>query len=356
MKFSVIICTYNYAHFLPDALRAVAAQTFSDFELLIVDDGSTDNTEEVVRQFFGQFRHCVYLKKPHTGLADSRNFGIRRASGTHIAFLDADDLWSPEYLQTMKSLFETHPLAELVSADVLIVQTSGTIVGPLYPPGLPALCGPITSSRDLFSFFHYSTPSALVLRKSLYERIGPLEVCFPVSGEDWDWVLRAILSGAFCIRHRQKLVLYRLHGSNLTTQADKIFEAWLWIYKKRLRGQPVDREIKVDVRKQIYRWLPSLLANYPAAKNRQLIAEAIEAVGQDRWLSAARFLTYFGLSRAAKFARGMKRFHRRIVKRSQKIDLAAAPELMFAAVSKFRQDTERSKWHPLNWLLHPPRE
>ena len=108
MKFSVIVCTYNYAHWLQDALRSLAAQTFPYFELLIVDDGSTDNTEQVVQQFRNQFRQCIYRKKPHTGLADSRNFGIQAATGTHIAFLDADDLWSPVYLETMKSVLESH--------------------------------------------------------------------------------------------------------------------------------------------------------------------------------------------------------------------------------------------------------
>src|SRR6058998_2920993 len=105
MQLSVVICTYNYAHFLKHALRAVAAQTFADFELVIVDDGSTDETEEVVKAFSIRFPKCVYLKKNHSGLADSRNAGVRAAGGTHVAFLDADDLWSPEYLNVVQTIF-----------------------------------------------------------------------------------------------------------------------------------------------------------------------------------------------------------------------------------------------------------
>ncbi|MBI4465420.1 MAG: glycosyltransferase, partial [Acidobacteria bacterium] len=68
MKISIVVCTYNYAHFLRDALQAAAAQTFRDFELLVVDDASTDNTEEVVHQFSSRLARCIYLRKPHTGL------------------------------------------------------------------------------------------------------------------------------------------------------------------------------------------------------------------------------------------------------------------------------------------------
>src|SRR5215813_5313132 len=114
MKFSVIVCSYNYARFLPQALRTLQAQTVHDFELLIIDDGSTDDTEEVVKEWSSLFRNCVYLKKLHTGLASSRNFGVRHASGTHVAFLDADDLWSPAYLESVLRVFETTPEAELV--------------------------------------------------------------------------------------------------------------------------------------------------------------------------------------------------------------------------------------------------
>jgi len=109
MKFSVIVCTYNFAHLLPDALRSIAAQSLRDYELLIVDDGSTDNTKQVVEQFRPQFPDCRYLKKDHTGPADSRNAGVLAAHCDYIAFLDADDLWSPDYLSSFQNALVAIP-------------------------------------------------------------------------------------------------------------------------------------------------------------------------------------------------------------------------------------------------------
>src|SRR5690348_1092926 len=86
-RFTVVVTTYNYAHLLPDALRALAAQTVTHFELLIVDDGSTDNTAEIVERFRPQFLECHYLKKPNGGTADARNYGVQRAQGTLVAIL-----------------------------------------------------------------------------------------------------------------------------------------------------------------------------------------------------------------------------------------------------------------------------
>ncbi len=76
MRLSVIMPTYNYGHLLPETLQSLVAQTYQDFELLVIDDGSTDNTENVVRGFSSRLRNCIYVKRPHTGPADSRRFAV----------------------------------------------------------------------------------------------------------------------------------------------------------------------------------------------------------------------------------------------------------------------------------------
>src|SRR5262245_45069934 len=117
MKFSIVVCTYNYGHFLGDALKTLNAQSMSEFEIVVVDDGSTDNTEEIVRAASAIRPNLVYHRKSHTGLPDSRNYGVQAASGSHIGFLDADDLWSPLYMEEMKKTFMKNRGAELVCSD-----------------------------------------------------------------------------------------------------------------------------------------------------------------------------------------------------------------------------------------------
>ena len=331
MKFSVIICTYNYAHLLPDALRTLAAQTFPDFELLIVDDGSTDHTEEVVRRFAPQFANCTYLPKTHTGTADSRNFGVRAASGSHLAFLDADDLWSPEYLRCMQGVFLDHPQAELVHSDGWNVDATGTILSPIFPPDLPPLCGWIASVQDLVSFFHYVAPSAMMYRKTLYDRIGPFDRRFQW-GEDIEWLFRAVLNGAYCVRLDRKLLLYRHHEANLTRHLHRLFEAWLLMYAETLSETVNSPEFEAHARRFTRRWIPGLLARYSAERNREMLRDAIKALDGDRLLEGAYFLTYFGLCPIARWGRRAKRAVRYLSSPRKKIDLTVAPEEIFAMV------------------------
>jgi glycosyltransferase involved in cell wall biosynthesis len=103
---SIITCTYNRAHLIGETIESIIAQTFQDFEYIIVDEGSTDNTEEVVKSFPDSRIH--YFKIPNTQghLSAMRNFGIKKSQGKYIAFVDSDDLWLPEKLKKQFSALE----------------------------------------------------------------------------------------------------------------------------------------------------------------------------------------------------------------------------------------------------------
>ena len=303
MRCSVVICTYNYAHFLPDALQTLAAQTSPDFELVIVDDGSTDHTAEVVGRSSQRFQNCVYLKKAHTGLADSRNVGVRKASGTHIAFLDADDLWSPHCLAALRGVFEENRQAEVVCCDGLRMLASGVVRGTLFPAGLPPVCGPITSAKDLFSFFPNVAPSALMFARSAYERVGPFQGWSLTTGEDWDWIIRAAYKNTLFVRLDRQLVVYRFHGANLVSHADKMFEAWLSIYSETLKPLAKDPQVAVLARRFTRRRLLSLVPQYPWSQGQRLLRLSAEAFGGDRLLETAHFAGYLGLLHLIKLAR-----------------------------------------------------
>ena len=123
---STIIPTYNRAHLIGRSIRSVLAQTYEDFELIIVDDGSTDNTEEVVRAFNDQ--RIRYIKHPiNRGVSAARNTGIKVARGHYIAFQDSDDEWLPHKLERQMALFESDKKGDLglVLCEYLVVSESG---------------------------------------------------------------------------------------------------------------------------------------------------------------------------------------------------------------------------------------
>ena len=97
LRVSVVIPTYNYARYVPEATDSVLAQSFDELEVIVVDAGSTDKTAEILRAFGGQLRD---IRQERRGLSAARNTGIRAARGQYVAFLDSNDLWLPEKVST----------------------------------------------------------------------------------------------------------------------------------------------------------------------------------------------------------------------------------------------------------------
>ena len=110
--FSIIIPVYNGAKHIDGAIESVLSQTVSDWELLIVDDGSTDDTASVLEKYAGDSRITV-ISQPNSGVSAARNTGIAHAKGSHLAFLDADDVWHPDHLEVMRELIAKYPDAGL---------------------------------------------------------------------------------------------------------------------------------------------------------------------------------------------------------------------------------------------------
>lgn len=335
MKLSVVVCTYNYGHLLPDALRSLAAQTVPDFELVIVDDGSTDNTEDVAEQFRPQFQDFRYLKKTHAGPADSRNAGVRAARGTHIAFLDADDLWSPHYVSEIGQVLSTHPQADLVLCEAIIVRSkNGTIIEATLHRGLPPLRGVVHSARDIFGIVQAFSPSGMVFSRELYNRAGPFDVeTFGWFSEDVDWVFRALEAGAFCVCLKQRLYLYRRHGDNLTEKAGDSFRSWLALYSSTLKESRRDPQIEAlargAIRSRAWRFLPAC----STSEGRQLLKRAIATLDGEHVIRLYYFGTYLGLVGLLKILKQFRQVLRGMFRKKLAIDLRSSSESVFAALN-----------------------
>ena len=177
---SVIIPTYNRAAMIGRAVESVLAQTFSDYELIVVDDGSTDETEGVLSAYRNQI---TVLKQPNRGVSSARNHGIENAKGHLIAFLDSDDLWLPEKLSRQTAFFKSHPRALICQTEEIWIrdgrrvnpkQRHRKLNGDIFIPSLE-LC--------------LVSPSAVMLHKSLFNEIGKFDEALPAC-EDYDLWLR----------------------------------------------------------------------------------------------------------------------------------------------------------------------
>ena len=122
-KVSVIIPTYNSANYLPEAIESVLAQTYKDFEIIVIDDGSTDNTKDVVAPYLDRI---IFSEVPNAGPAEARNRAIRESSSEYVAFLDADDIWYPDKLERQLAVFSENQHYSLVHSDASYTRTYTT--------------------------------------------------------------------------------------------------------------------------------------------------------------------------------------------------------------------------------------
>ncbi len=206
---TVLIDTYNYGHYIEEAVESVLAQDFpvAQREILVIDDGSTDDTAERLRKFGDAI---AYLRKPNGGQASAFNFGLRRARGEVIAFLDADDYWLPGKLRRIVEEFEKHPEAGMVYHTIRQLNSRE---GTFQDGGLPLLSGFLPSNpRDLLSYVLYPT-SFLAFRRSVLGPLLPIPEGLTIQAD-------AHLSGlmiflAPIVGVAECLAVYRVHGENL---------------------------------------------------------------------------------------------------------------------------------------------
>ena len=178
---TVIIPTFNRAHKIPRAIASVLYQTFADYEILVVDDGSEDATHEVLTRFRSHIKWITHSK--NLGVSAARNTGIRESHSPLIAFLDSDDYWLPDKLAAQISFFSEHPEAVACQTEELWIRR-GARVNPMKKHFKPS--GKIFEPSLKLCVV---SPSAVVVKRSLLEEVGVFDEGFPVC-EDYDLWLR----------------------------------------------------------------------------------------------------------------------------------------------------------------------
>ncbi len=176
---SVIIPTHNRADFLTEAIDSVLAQTWRDFEILVVDDGSTDGTRDVIGEYGDRIR---YFHKPHRGPSSARNLGASKAHGNFLAFLDSDDIWEPDKLDIQMNFALSHP-------DIKLISCGGYVLG--NPRRRKSEIGRDLSGDLFLNLYQRSfiNTSGVVLTRDSFLQVGRFDETIRTA-EDYDLWLR----------------------------------------------------------------------------------------------------------------------------------------------------------------------
>ena len=272
---TIILPTYNRERFLPDAFACIAAQALTDWELVVVDDGSTDQTREIVEGFAPPAGQAVrYLRQANAGAYAARNTGLDHASGRYVAFFDSDDLWLPHHLERCVSALEAHPDVDWVYAACRLVDVaSGAVIEPstfrVAGTPRPFMALRVRRAGDLrviddpdvvacqITHGLYAGLQNSVIRRRVFEhdRLWP---DYRVV-EDVLFLIRWLARGGVIAYFDDVHVIYRIHGDNSSASVSggsaarlmPVFDEQVRGYERLLAELPLPRGAERALKKKL---------------------------------------------------------------------------------------------------------
>lgn len=220
---SIIVPVYNGETFIVAAIESLLRQEYSNLEIIVVDDGSVDNTQKNLNEYIamrGQGTPPItILTQQNQGQAAARNVGIKYATGSIIGFLDADDLWSHHHIDTL--------LPPLLTDDSLMISRGQTRF-------IKSLDGCATQTTD--QLFAFALVGSALFRRSVFDRVGYFDETMQ-QGEDLDWNIRFSESGLTETRTDETVLFYRRHANNITNNLDASKQGNLHAFRNKLKRQ-----------------------------------------------------------------------------------------------------------------------
>ena len=221
-KVSIIIPAYNQGHYLVEAIDSALGQTYSDFEVIVVDDGSTDETSQVAHSFTDPRVHYIYQE--NRGLSAARNTGVCNSTGEYLTFLDSDDRFLPIKLELLVGALETRPEVGLVAGQAIPIDEQGRPAGKIIDKPIPEEPYKLLLGNPLHV-------GSVMLRRNWQEKVGLFDESLR-SYEDWDMWLRLARAGCKMAWVPKPVSLYRFHSAQMTRIGTQMTRATFAVLEK----------------------------------------------------------------------------------------------------------------------------
>lgn len=208
-KISVIMSCFNAANFVSEAIGSILGQTFTDFELILIDDGSSDNTLDIIKRYELKDSRVVVIEKQNTGAADSRNWGTLASKGEWIAILDADDIALPTRLEQQFAYTVKNPDVVILGSDFISIDKHGSTMKKYHYPA-----SDFQLKKRQQRNMAFPPHSSFIYRAEVVKRIGGFNTRY-VQSEDWDLWFRLEEQGRIACLNKP-LVKIRKHSNNIS--------------------------------------------------------------------------------------------------------------------------------------------
>lgn len=225
---TIVIPNFNHAPYLAAAIQSVLDQTYANVEIVVVDDGSTDNSRDVAASFADQIK---IIHQVNRGLSEARNSGIRAAQGTYIGLLDADDMLEPDYLKTLTTMLSTTPSAHGVICGYRFVDEQNR--------PLPQIESRRLQEDELYPLLlrgNFLVPESILLHRQCYEDVGPFDPSLSAC-EDWDMWL-SVTKKFRIISTDQILTRHRVLPESMSSSPKRMLENRLTVLLKHVGAEP----------------------------------------------------------------------------------------------------------------------
>ena len=229
-EFTAVIPAFNEERFIARAIESVLSQTVMPGQIVVIDDGSTDNTAAVVKQYAGD--GVEYIYQDNSGLSSARNTGIKAARGKYIGFLDSDDEWKNFVLSDVKSIFEKNPNLVWVAVPYVRQSENGDVEFVRSVSTDLSAGGLIENYFDVQARYRFSFPSATFVKREVFSRVGDFDTSISQYGEDLDmWFRIALIHPQIGYTDRVGAVYWRRKGSIMDTDPRDVEHYLMRIHK-----------------------------------------------------------------------------------------------------------------------------
>jgi len=297
---SVVVPTYNYGRFIGDAFDSLRAQTYTEWECIVVDDGSTDDTAEIVARAIEGDARIRYMRQANQKQSVAKNTGLAVARGSYVQFLDADDRIEPLKFERQVEFLEAHTEVDIVYGGVRFFHTE-TPEQRLYAmfgenkPWMPEVSGAGKEMLLAFVRVNILVINSPLVRRSVVEDVGPFDPVLPPV-EDWDFWIRCALEGKTFEFHDAEgtLALVRAHAASTSRQRTSVLAAWRALRAKidTLTGDEdallVNREMKSQLEAAV--GFDDMAAGSRLSAARQFVRAGLlcpRAKGRLKWMLCA---------------------------------------------------------------------